>query len=163
MEHAEKHLKCAHVLVPLDELNPADFMAQHALAKDAPVYLLCRSGKRATQAAEKFMAAGYPNAQVIEGGIMACDECGYETEGHSTDYGAGTKPISLERQVRITAGLFAATGAFLGITLNPMFSMIPLAIGIGLAFSGITDRCGLALVLTRAPWNQTACSQPTRR
>lgn len=158
MEHAEKHIGFGHAHVPLDDLKPADFMMRHGLDRDADVYILCRSGKRATQAAEKFAAEGYRNVKVIEGGIVACEDCGHEIKGHGASAGAsGVKtksPISLERQVRIAAGLLAATGAVLGLFVNPLFTIIPLFVGCGLIFAGVTDRCGMALVLTKAPWNK---------
>ena len=160
MEHAEKHLTFGHAHIPLDELKPADFMMRHGLDKDSGVYLLCRSGKRAAQAAEKFVAEGYRNIHVIEGGIIACEDCGQKVEGHAANTNTSptqTKgPISLERQVRIVAGAIAATGALLGLMVNPLFSIIPLFVGGGLMFAGITDRCGMALVLTKAPWNKTS-------
>ncbi len=162
MEHSEKHIGFGHAHVPLDELNPTDFMMRHGLDRDADVYILCRSGKRATQAAEKFVVEGYRNVKVIEGGIIACEDCGHDIKGHGT--GAvenGTKakgPISLERQVRIAAGLFVAMGATLGLFVNPLFIVIPLFVGCGLIFAGVTDRCGMALVLTKAPWNKTSSS-----
>ncbi len=158
MEHAEKHIDLSHAHVPLDELIPTDFMMQHGLDKDAHVYILCRSGKRASQAAEKFAAAGYFNVKVIEGGIIACEDCGHNVKNQGVELKAqGLKakgPIPLERQVRIAAGLFTALGAALALTINPAFTVIPLFVGCGLIFAGITDRCGMALVLTKAPWNK---------
>ena len=158
MEHAEKHIDFGHAHVPLDELKPTDFMMRHGLGKDSDVYILCRSGRRAAQAAEKFAAEGYQNVKVIEGGIIACEDCGHDMKGHGTGTTAsGVKakgPISRERQVRIAAGLFAATGAALALFINPIFGIIPLFVGCGLIFAGVTDRCGMALVLTKAPWNK---------
>ncbi|MBU6234815.1 MAG: rhodanese-like domain-containing protein [Alphaproteobacteria bacterium] len=167
MEHGEKRLTCPHVHAPLDTLDPQNIMLRHGLDASAPVYLLCRSGKRATQAAEKFMAAGYPNVTVIEGGIMACEDCGHPVAGEaakpagscaSSSCAAG--PITLERQVRIAAGAFTAIGALLALTVSAGFAVIPLLVGGGLVFAGVTDKCGLALVLTKAPWNKpkTACA-----
>jgi rhodanese-related sulfurtransferase len=162
MEHAEKRLAFGHAHVPLDALKPADFMMRHGLDKDFGVYILCGSGKRAAQAAEKFVADGYRNIHVIEGGIIACEDCGHDMKGHGTGTSAnGVKakgPISLERQVRIAAGAIAATGALLGLTVNPLFGVIPLFAGGGLMFAGMTDRCGMALVLTKAPWNRMSDS-----
>jgi len=162
MEHAEKRLTFGHAHMPLDELKPADFMMRHGLDKDSGVYILCRSGKRAAQAAEKFVAEGYRNIHVIEGGIIACEECGQKVEGHAVNMNAAPAqakgPISLERQVRIAAGAIAATGALLGLVINPLFSIIPLFVGCGLIFAGVTDRCGMALVLTKAPWNKMSCN-----
>ncbi len=158
MEHAETHIGFGHTHVPLDELKPTDLMMRHGLDKDSDVYILCRSGKRATQAAEKFAAEGYRNVKVIEGGIIACEDCGHDIKGHGAAVSAGGAkakvPISLERQVRIAAGLFATVGAALGLFVSPVFAAIPLFVGCGLIFAGVTDRCGMALVLTKAPWNK---------
>lgn len=167
MEHAEKHIGFGHAHVPLDQLDPKDFMLRHGLDRDAAVYILCRSGKRAAQAAEAFAAQGYRNVNVVEGGMIACEDCGHPIRGYGSAGAAqsGIKakgPISLERQVRIAAGLFAAAGAALGLLVNPLFTLIPLFVGGGLIFAGITDRCGMALVLTKAPWNKIAGSCTTR-
>jgi len=169
MEHMEKRLSFGHALMPLDELKPTDFMMRHGLDKESGVYILCRSGKRAAQAAEKFTKEGYRNIHVVEGGLIACEEHGHEVKGHDANTTAtpGTKrPISLERQVRIVAGLMAATGALLALTISPLFSIIPLIVGSGLVFAGVTDHCGMALVLTKAPWNKVAegdtCAIPTK-
>jgi rhodanese-related sulfurtransferase len=167
MEHAEKHIGFGHAHVPLDELKPVDFMMRHGLDRDAEVYILCRSGKRAAAAAEKFAAAGYSNVKVVEGGLAACEECGQAIKGHATTAQAAVQPsakikapISLERQVRIAAGLFAAAGAALGLVVHPWFAAIPLFVGGGLIFAGVTDRCGMALILTRAPWNRMDGAAP---
>lgn len=159
MEHAEKRLTSGHEHVPLDELKPTDFMMRRGLDKDAAVYLLCRAGGRAAQAAEKFSAEGYRNVHVVEGGLVACEECGHELEGHDVSTGgavAVTKgPLPLERQVRIAAGLIAGVGALLALTSSSLFAIVPLFVSGGLIFSGVTDRCGMALVLAKAPWNKT--------
>jgi rhodanese-related sulfurtransferase len=51
----------------LDELKPSSLL----LPKDQPVYLLCRSGQRATKAAEKFAKEGFTQPIVVEGGTLA--------------------------------------------------------------------------------------------
>lgn len=161
MEHGEQRLARQHTHIPLDQLDAAAFLRDHNLGPETPLYLLCRSGKRATQAAEKFIAAGHQNVTVVEGGITACADCGIELHGHSLPAACARpqgpmtpKRLSLERQVRIAAGLIAASGAAAGLLINPLFTLVPLFIGCGLVFAGVTDRCGLALVLTKAPWNR---------
>lgn len=149
MEHAEKHLAAEHIHAPLDALDPVKIMAGHAHDKEAPVYLLCRSGKRAEAAAHKFTEAGYKNVHVIGGGLIACEECGLDIESSAVK-----APMSLERQVRIAAGGIAATGGLLALLVNPLYSVIPLLVGSGLVFAGITDQCGMALLLAKAPWNK---------
>lgn len=159
MEHGEKHVDFNHAHIPLDELNPTDIMMRHGLDKDSEVYILCRSGNRATQAAKMFMKEGYKNAYVVEGGIVACEECGHKVKGHGikscNSNSSPTKgPFSLERQVRITAGIFVAIGTLLSFSVDPSFGLIPLLVGCGLIFAGLTDCCGMALLLTKAPWNK---------
>ena len=80
-EHAEMHIIAPHIFMPLDQLDPADFMLRHGLDKEAPVYILCRSGMRARKAADMFTGAGYKNLFVIEGGILACAENGEPVAG----------------------------------------------------------------------------------
>ncbi len=165
VEHNEKRLTCAHAHIPLDTLNPRAFMNQNNLNADTPVYLLCRSGGRATQAAAQFMAAGYPNVTVIEGGIMACEACGHDVVG-STIPSSGTstitapdlltirRPITLERQVRIAAGSLILIGFILSLFIHPIFIGLTIFVGAGLVYAGLTDRCGMALMLAHAPWNK---------
>ncbi|MFN3826791.1 MAG: rhodanese-like domain-containing protein [Micavibrio sp.] len=164
MEHDEKHIGLGHTHVPLDQLNPDDFMMRHGLDHDSDVFILCRSGKRAAQAAEKFASADYISVKVIEGGIIACEDCGHAIKGNYAPTNNCTikpkGPLPLERQVRIVAGAMAATGALFGLLVHPLFTLIPLFVGSGLVFAGITDRCGMALLLTKAPWNKQ-CSTGT--
>ncbi|RLT15942.1 MAG: sulfurtransferase, partial [Planctomycetota bacterium] len=30
--------------------------------------------------------------------------------------------------------------------------------GVGLVFAGVTDTCGMAMVIAKMPWNQTCCT-----
>jgi rhodanese-related sulfurtransferase len=66
VEFAEVHVPQARS-IPLDELKPSAL----PLAKDQPVYLLCRSGQRATKAAEKFAKEGFTQPIVVAGGTLA--------------------------------------------------------------------------------------------
>lgn len=163
IEHEQSRLTRPHDHVPLDALDPADYMLRRGLDRDDPVYILCRSGARARQAAEKFMTAGYPNVHVIDGGLTACEACGHSTTGTvsaaAPSAGGGVKNtirvIPLERQVRIAAGVLVALGVVLGFALAPVFYLLPLFVGLGLIYAGITDRCGMGLLLAKAPWNRT--------
>lgn len=83
MEYDETHLQMTHAHVPLDRLDPQDFMRSHAMDVDTAVYMLCRSGQRAIQAAEKFIHGGYHNVHIIEGGIIACEKFGHAVAGRS--------------------------------------------------------------------------------
>jgi len=66
----------------------------------------------------------------------------------------GKKAISLERQVRIAAGFLVLLGALLGWLVHPAFIGLSAFIGAGLVFAGVTDTCGMGMLLARMPWNQ---------
>jgi rhodanese-related sulfurtransferase len=156
MEHNEKRLACKHIHLPLDNLDLQKLQKEHGLNYDSKVYLLCRGGNRARQAADKFFAAGYKNIKVIDGGLLACESCGERLEGHESS-SCNVKAncsISLERQVRVAAGIFTFFGTLFGIIFHQFFLAIPLFVGAGLIFAGLTNRCGMALLLTKAPWNK---------
>jgi hypothetical protein len=71
----------------------------------------------------------------------------------------GKKAISLERQVRIAAGSIVLLGAGLAWWVDPAWIFLSAFIGAGLVFAGVTDTCGMGMILARMPWNQLpACS-----
>jgi len=72
----------------------------------------------------------------------------------------GRRTMSLERQVRIAAGSLVLVGAVLALVVHPYFAALSALVGAGLIFAGVTDTCGMALLLARMPWNQVA--GPTR-
>ena len=146
VEFRELHAVHARNL-PLDRLDPVTLMQARNGSKDEPLYLICRSGSRGRQACEKFLAAGFPNVVNVEGGTLAWAECGLPVV-------RGKKAISLERQVRIAAGLLVLLGALLGWLVHPAFVGLAAFVGAGLVFAGITDTCGMGLLLGRMPWNQ---------
>ncbi len=151
VEYREVHVGIARN-APLDQLDPASLMhARNGSAND-PLYVICRSGSRGQQACEKFFKAGFSDVVNIEGGTMACIEAGLPVI-------RGKKAISLERQVRIAAGSFVLLGAVLGWLVHPAFIGLSAFVGAGLVFSGITDTCGMGMILARMPWNR--CGQST--
>jgi hypothetical protein len=67
--------------------------------------------------------------------------------------------ISLERQVRIAAGSLVLTGVLLTYFVHPGFIVLSAFVGAGLVFAGVTDWCGMGLLLAKMPWNQkSACA-----
>jgi rhodanese-related sulfurtransferase len=77
-EHDDVRLACDHVLIPLPEFDPVEFMATHGVGADDTVYILCHAGMRAAMAAQKLADAGCKGAHVIEGGIVACAASGHD-------------------------------------------------------------------------------------
>jgi rhodanese-related sulfurtransferase len=144
-EYREVHAEGAR-LVPLDRLDPKTIRSEQGNTA-APVYLLCRTGGRAKKACEQFLAAGYQDVYVVEGGTQAWEQAGLPVV-------RGRKTISLERQVRIAAGLLVLLGTALGAFVHIGFLGIAGFVGAGLVFAGLTDWCGMGMLLARAPWNQ---------
>lgn len=152
VEFREVHVATARN-IPLDRLDPAAIMHARNGAANEPLYVLCRSGSRGQQACQKFVQAGFTNVVNVEGGTLACIEAGLPVV-------RGKKAISLERQVRITAGLLVLVGAILGWLVHPVFFGLSAFIGAGLVFAGITNTCGMGMILARMPWNQ--CSDDSK-
>lgn len=142
-EFNELRAACAR-LMPLDRLDLAAIRA--ARRDDEPVYVMCRTGSRATTAAGKLCAAGV-EAVVVEGGTLAWEAAGLPVK-------RGRKVISIERQVRIGAGLLVLAGVLLGWLAHPAWLILSAFVGAGLTFAGVTGFCGMAFVLGRMPWNQ---------
>lgn len=151
VEFQEVHIEIARN-VPLDRLDPAALMQAGNGSANEPLYVVCRSGSRGQQACEKFVKAGFSNVVNIEGGTMACVEAGLPVV-------RGKKAISLERQVRIAAGSFVLLGVGLSF-VHPAFIGLSAFVGAGLIFAGITDTCGMGMMLARMPWNQ--CKDDTK-
>ena len=148
-EYLEVHVPQARN-VPLDQLLPKALFDTGQLPKGQPVYLLCRSGGRATKAAEQFAREGFDQGIIVEGGTLAWIEAGLPV----TRGAAGV--INLERQVRIAAGslVLVLTGVLLAYFVHPGFIILSAFVGAGLVFAGITDWCGMSLLLAKLPWNQ---------
>lgn len=145
VEFREVHVEFASN-IPLDKLDPAAVMAARNGSADEVLYMVCRSGSRGKQACDKFIEAGFTNVVNVEGGTLAWDEAGLPVV-------RGKKAISLERQVRIAAGLLVLLGAVLGWFVHPTFVALSAFVGAGLVFAGITDTCGMGMLLARMPWN----------
>jgi len=146
LEHAEVRVSPARN-EPLAGLRPKVLLDSGQLPKDRPVYLICRTGRRAAKAAQKFAAEGFDQGVVVEGGTEAWIAAGLPVKR------GAVKVISLERQVRIVAGALVLSGVLLACFVHPAFVGISAFVGAGLIFAGITDWCGMGLLLAKMPWN----------
>jgi rhodanese-related sulfurtransferase len=144
-EFAAVHAQGAH-LVPLDRFNPAALPSTPGSAGQ-PLYFICGSGTRAATAAEKAIAAGLSDAIVVAGGTSAWVAAGLPVV-------RGRGAIALERQVRIVAGALVLTGVALGWLVHPYLYGLSASVGAGLVFAGVTDICGMGLLLAKLPWNR---------
>jgi rhodanese-related sulfurtransferase len=132
---------------------PLDLLAEHRdelrHLNNRPVLLICRSGQRARQAEELLRAANLPQVHILEGGLSAWEQAGKPVR-------RGRQRWSLERQVRGVAGTLVLLGTLGGLLVWQPLTLVALAIGAGLTYSAVTDSCGLALLLSKLPYNRGA-------
>jgi rhodanese-related sulfurtransferase len=132
------------------QLMPLSNFEKHAdeIDHSKPVYLMCRSGNRAKQAAERLSKKGFTDIHVIDGGMLAWSQAGLPVvKGES-------KIWSLERQVRFAAGSLVFIGFILSWLVHPYFSFLSGFVGAGLVFAAVTDTCAMGMLIARMPWNQ---------
>jgi Protein of unknown function (DUF2892) len=114
----------------------------------------CRSGARTRSNAAHLATKVDDSCEVclLEGGLDAWRKAGLPTVVDRR------QPIELQRQVQIGAGGLTLAGTILGLLLSPWFFAVPLFIGAGLLFAGLSGFCGMAVLLQHAPWNRTAAA-----
>lgn len=135
------------VNLPLDQLTIENVRTLLIGREQATVLLLCASGGRARTAGKKLATSGLKTL-VVQGGTNSCEQAGLPMEKEAGGM------ISIERQVRIAAGMLVFGGVMLGANVHPSFYGLSGFIGAGLIFAGVTDWCGMGLLLARAPWNK---------
>ena len=83
----------------------------------------------------------------VEGGLLAWQEAGFET-------GSLTSRLPIMRQVFIGAGILVLGGILLTHFITYDFILLPLFVSLGLLVSGVTGWCGMAILLSKMPWNK---------
>jgi rhodanese-related sulfurtransferase len=141
----------AHVpgarLMPLDDLDVKTYLEQHQSGQ--PIYVLCQAGSRAQKAIERFERCGCFDGVLVEGGTQAWIDAGLSVNRGKS------KVLPLMRQVQIVVGTLSAIGAVLTLLISRWFAVVPLLLGCGLLFAGLTGTCGMAILLARMPWNRS--------
>ncbi len=143
-EHARERIHGA-LLAPLSHF-PTTLVRQDG----QPVVFHCRSGSRTAAAAGQLAAATDGTGYILRGGLAA-----WKAEGLPVIRDQ-RRPIELMRQVQIAAGSLVLTGIGLGALIHPVFYALSGFVGAGLVFAGATGTCGMARLLSFAPWNRTA-------
>jgi len=132
-------------LITLDQLTDR---ADEVRATPAPRLLLCRSGSRAEMGRQVLSRMNIKGLTVVTGGIEAFRAAGGVTQ-------QGKAVMSLERQVRVAAGGLVVLGVVLGFLLHPALFVLSAFVGTGLVFAGVTNWCGMGLLIAKAPWNRS--------
>ena len=145
-EFESAHIPSA-VNIPLDQVDA--HLRRIVTAAGGRMVLVCQSGQRATTAAGKLAAAGLDDIAVLDGGMNSWIAAGGPVER------TGKERWALERQVRLVAGLLVLTGTLLSLVWQPAV-FLAMFIGAGLTFAGLTNTCGMALLLAKLPYNRGA-------
>ncbi|MCP5315897.1 MAG: rhodanese-like domain-containing protein [Chromatiaceae bacterium] len=149
VEFRAGHVKGA-ISLPLDEFDksdPAQRTGVPGIGKDTPLYLTCKAGLRARQAAERLAASGHRNVVLLDGGTDAWMRAGLPMR-------ASTALLSLEQQVQIAIGTLLILKVVFGFAFHELFFVLGALIGAGLITAGITRWCGMAKLMARMPWNR---------
>ena len=122
-------------------------MSNFPFSKDQEIHVICQSGGRSMKVCQKLESAGFEKVVNVEGGTSAWDGTGLPVI-------AGKKAMSLERQVRIAAGALVVIGTVIGHFYNPAGYGLSAFVGAGLVFAGVTDTCGMGMIIAKMPWNR---------
>ncbi|MFL2912198.1 MAG: rhodanese-like domain-containing protein [Opitutales bacterium] len=141
-EYGSVHAKGA-VNLPMESLD----LAKIPCSKDDDIHVICQSGGRSMKVCQKLEAAGFTHIVNVEGGTLAWHAAGLPVV-------EGKKVMSLERQVRIAAGSLVVIGAAVGQFVHPGGFALSAFIGAGLVFAGVTDTCGMGMMIAKMPWNR---------
>lgn len=131
-------------LIPLGEIDRRCGEIDRA----SPAFVMCKSGKRGAEAQKRLLALGFSDVRNVSGGFEA-----WKAAGH--DFERDENPVwSLERQVRFAAGSLVVLGVVLSLAVHQYFIALSAFVGAGLVFAAVTDTCGMAMMLSRMPWNR---------
>lgn len=150
-EFASGHLPGA-VNIPLDQLEGR----LQDLDVNRKILLVCQSGTRAGLAAA-MLEPCRKDVVVLQGGTAT-----WIKEGLPVVASVKNR-WSLERQVRLGAGVLVLVGVVLGNIASVKWTFLTGFAGLGLVFGGLTDICPMGILLDKLPWNRAShCVLPSR-
>jgi rhodanese-related sulfurtransferase len=153
-EHARERIVGAK-LIPLSALTAKEIAELGARR----VVFHCKGGRRSLDAATRCASLGQRGIEIhsVVGGIEA-----WRSAGLGTELNTARPKMSVMQQTQLTIGAVVVAGTALGFLVNPWFLALPAFMGCGLIFAGATGTCGLASLISMAPWNRVStCSAGT--
>lgn len=118
---------------------------------EQPVIFHCQAGMRTTNNADELMkAVSSGTVFLMSGGINAWKGAALPTVEDKK------QPLSIIRQVHITAGILILLGVIAGFAVDSRLVLLSGFVGAGLVFSGVSGFCGMASLLQKMPWNRPA-------
>ena len=140
-EFAGGHIPGA-INIPMEQLE-----SRIADLAGGRLVLVCQAGQRARICGGLLRARGL-DPQVLEGGTNAWIAAGMPVV-RTTE-----TRWSIERQVRLGAGMLGLSGALLAAWVDPKWVWLAAFIGAGLTFAGATGICAMGNLLGKMPWNR---------
>lgn len=147
-EFAAGHIPRA-INIPMDQIE-----SRMGDLSCGPIVLICQMGKRAQMTAE-ILGSCRLDLTILEGGTAA-----WIHEGFPLVKSVKTR-WSLERQVRLGAGLIVLCATALAFTVHLRWLFLAAFVGAGLTFAGLTDICPMGEFLQRMPWNRRSHCEMT--
>ena len=142
-EYAREHIAGSR-LVPLSRFDAAEVAGD----PDRIAVFHCNSGNRTCTLASRVLGMGFAEIYHLDGGIQSWKSAGLPVERNPR------APISIMRQVQITAGSLVLLGIILAALVSPWFAALSAFVGAGLVFAGASGTCALASILGLMPWNR---------
>ena len=145
-EYAGGHIPCA-INIPMEQFEAR----RKDLRLEEELVLVCKTGSRSQ------IVAGWlgenPKVRGLEGGTEAWTRAGLEVVTSSKTR------WSLERQVRLVAGLLVLAATVLAVAGVHGTIWVAMFVGAGLTFAGATDICMMGIVLAGMPWNKARAAK----
>ncbi|MBV6652996.1 MAG: rhodanese-like domain-containing protein [Mameliella sp.] len=136
-EFRDGHISYA-VNLPSTKFASTDYLGW----KHQEVYLVCQSGNRASEIAQKLGETGMLNVFVLDRHMEHI-----ETQSTSEIW-------SVDRQFRFLLGLLIALYLMGYHLMSDAFSIIPVILCLGLVITSIIDKCYLRIGIAMMPWNR---------
>ena len=149
-EFMEEHIPYASS-IPLSGLEHG--LRDFKMPQGKTILFQCLKGSRGQMACETCAQIDHieNDHMNLEGGIEAWKSEGLPTIGNKIK----TAGISVFRQVQMVVGLLIAGLLLIGLTGVSLAFYIAIALSAALFVAGLTGFCGLAILLSKMPWNKT--------
>lgn len=137
------------VNIPVDRLDP--HLREIVSNAGGPMVMVCQSGGRAEQAADKLAREGKQDLVLLEGGMNAWQQSGAPVQRGEV------QRWSLERQVRLVAGSIVLVSVVTSAVV-PQVKWVAAGVGGGLVFAAVSNSCMMGNLLSKLPYNRGPAS-----
>jgi len=143
-EYEDGHIKDAiHIILHT-------FAGNEAFLKVAEkIFIVCRISNNSINAFERLPHDIQERTYILDGGMKA-----WEANGLLIQKTIKQGRFSVTQQTQITIGIMIVSCSILTLTLNKMFAVLTLFIGINLMTAGMSNVCMLLEFISKMPWNK---------